>query len=151
DSDQWDGSKVGGTLADGGNAPGGAMSITEDGVTFLRIQDTGDPRIAGFTDPTNRKVYFGHNISDDGGSDNLMDDGVTLTFQAPANSAVWSWIRPSGMSFGSPSRPIRRASARTRSPYIWTVPRRGPTSWSRRGTAMTTPAPATWLWARAEP
>ena len=34
----------------------------------IRIQDTGDPRNYGFTDPSNRKLYFGHNITADGGS-----------------------------------------------------------------------------------
>jgi hypothetical protein len=83
DSDTWDGSKIGGTLADGTNAPGGAMSITEDGITYLRMQDTGDPRIANFTDGVdNRKLYMGHDLSNDNPSDTLLDDGVTLTFRA---------------------------------------------------------------------
>jgi Concanavalin A-like lectin/glucanases superfamily len=90
DSDEWDGSKLGGTFADGVNTPGGIMSITEDGVTFLRLQDPGDPRIAGFNDPCNRKLYLGHDISGDGVTDTLLDDGVTLTFRAriptPANT-----------------------------------------------------------------
>ncbi len=51
-SDQWDGT------VPGEGMPGGAVSLTEDGVTFLRIQDTGDPRDYGMSDPTNRKVYF---------------------------------------------------------------------------------------------
>ena len=42
-----------------GNAPGGVMSITEDGVTFLRLQDPGDPRNYDFPDPfSNRKDLF---------------------------------------------------------------------------------------------
>jgi hypothetical protein len=82
-SDTWDGSKIGGTLADGQNAPGGAMGITEGGVTFLRLQDPGDPRIANFTDSlSNRKLYFGHDISSDSESDTVLDDGVTLSFRA---------------------------------------------------------------------
>jgi len=51
-SDEWDGT------APGEGMPGGAISLTEDDVTFLRIQDTGDPRDYGMSDPTNRKVYF---------------------------------------------------------------------------------------------
>ena len=88
DSDQWDGSKLGGTLVSGanfgeGNAPGGVMSITEDGVTFLRMQDTGDPRNYGFPDPySNRKVYFVHDITAEGAPDTIIDDGVTLSFRS---------------------------------------------------------------------
>ncbi len=53
-SDQWDGT------APGEGMPGGAVSlIDEDGVTFLRIQDTGDPRDYDMSDPgSNRKVYL---------------------------------------------------------------------------------------------
>jgi hypothetical protein len=51
-SDQWD------ETAPGEGNPGGAASLTEDDVTFLRIQDTGDPRDYGMGDPgSNRKVY----------------------------------------------------------------------------------------------
>jgi len=88
DSDQWDGSKLGGSLVSGanfgeGNAPGGVMSTTEGGVTFLRMQDAGDPRNYGFPDPySNRKIYFVHDITADGAPDTIMDDGVTLSFRA---------------------------------------------------------------------
>ena len=75
-SDEWDGSKLG---ADG--KPGGAEII--DG-SYLRIQDTGDPRDHGFSpDPSNRKVYFGHNLSADGASDTLLDDGGPPTDLVP--------------------------------------------------------------------
>jgi CHRD domain-containing protein len=77
-SDTWDGSAVGGTFAAGTNAPGGVSSI--DG--YLRIQDPGDPRNAGFADPGNRKIYFGHNISAEGAATNVLDSGVTLHFRA---------------------------------------------------------------------
>jgi hypothetical protein len=53
-SDAWDESGIG-----VGN-PGGASALVEDGVTFLRIQDTGDPRSTGISDPSNRKVYLTH-------------------------------------------------------------------------------------------
>jgi hypothetical protein len=48
--------------------PGGASALTEGAVGFLRIQDTGDPRDYGMGDPSNRKVYLGHQI--DFGLDN---------------------------------------------------------------------------------
>ena len=87
-SDQWDGSKLGGILVSGanfgeGNAPGGVMSITEGGVTYLRLQDPGDPRNYDFPDPyCNRKLYLGHDITAEGAPDTIMDDGVTLSFRA---------------------------------------------------------------------
>jgi hypothetical protein len=51
-SDQWDGTGPG-----EGN-PGGAAALVEDDVTFLRIQDIGDPRDLGISEPSNRKVYL---------------------------------------------------------------------------------------------
>jgi hypothetical protein len=52
-SDQWDETGIG-----EGN-PGGASLLSEDGVDFLRIQDTGDPRDYDMGDPgSNRKVYL---------------------------------------------------------------------------------------------
>jgi hypothetical protein len=52
-SDQWD------ETGPGEGNPGGSASLTEDDVTFLRIQDTGDPRDYGMSDPgSNRKVYL---------------------------------------------------------------------------------------------
>jgi hypothetical protein len=89
-SDMWDGSAIGGTLATGaafgeGNAPGGAMSITEEGLTYLRLQDTGNPASGtyGFPDPySNRKLYFGRDLTADGAPDALLDEGVTLAFRA---------------------------------------------------------------------
>lgn len=85
DSDQWDGSKIGRPFVSaglGGNAPGGVMSVTEDGVTFLRMQDTGNPVPYDFPPPSNSKLFFGHNISVEGASNTVLDDGVTLTFRA---------------------------------------------------------------------
>jgi hypothetical protein len=64
-SDAWDGSGIG-----AGN-PGGASALVEDGVTFLRIQDIGDPRSLGIADPSNRKVYLTHATS-------VGLDGATL-------------------------------------------------------------------------
>jgi hypothetical protein len=49
--DMWDGSAIG-----EGN-PGGASAMAEDDVTYLRIQDTGDPRYYGSTKPTKKTNY----------------------------------------------------------------------------------------------
>jgi hypothetical protein len=81
-SDTWDGSAIGGTFAAGSNAPGGVSSI--DG--YLRIEDSGDPRPA-FPDPGNRKIYFGHNITAEGASGTVLNDGVTLHFRARISTA----------------------------------------------------------------
>ncbi|UCD51975.1 MAG: hypothetical protein JSW27_04920, partial [Phycisphaerales bacterium] len=52
-SDQWDGT------GPGEGRPGGAGALAEDDVTFLRIQDTGDPRDYDLGDPgSNRKIYL---------------------------------------------------------------------------------------------
>jgi hypothetical protein len=80
-SDQWDGTGPGGTLGPD-NRPGGAQVFTEGGVSYLRIQDTGDPRNYGYTDPSNRKIYFGHDISGDGAADDALDSGITISFRA---------------------------------------------------------------------
>ncbi len=72
-SDEWDGTGI------GTGSPGGAQSI--DG--YLRIQETGDPRDHGFSDPgSNRKLYFGHDITAEGAAGNVLDAGVTLSFRA---------------------------------------------------------------------
>lgn len=68
-SDAWDGTGL------GVGGPGGASALVEDGVTFLRIQDTGDPRDYGKPDPSNRKVYFTHAID-------FGLDGARLEFRA---------------------------------------------------------------------
>lgn len=80
-SDEWDGSAIGGEFGDD-NRPGGAMTITKGDINYLRIQDTGDPRDYGFSDPSNRKIYFGHNLAEHGASETVLDDGVTLHFRA---------------------------------------------------------------------
>ena len=88
-SDQWDGSQIGGTFGPD-NAPGGVNIITEGGITYLRIQDTGDPRDYGYPDPSNRKIYFGHNMNDRGANNTVLDEGVTLSFRAriPTNGPL---------------------------------------------------------------
>jgi len=73
--------------------PRGALRefLTNSGVECLRRQDTGDPRhhgaggTAGNNDPSNRKIYFGHNIGSDIDpvkAQTIMRSGVTLTFRA---------------------------------------------------------------------
>lgn len=81
-SDAWDGSGLGGTFEAGSNSPGGAQVFSEGGVSYLRIQDTGDPRDFGYADNSNRKIYFGHDISQYGAPDNVLDTGVTISFRA---------------------------------------------------------------------
>ena len=84
-SDQWDGTGPG-----EGN-PGGAVSLTEDGVTFLRIQDTGDPRDYDMGDPgSNRKVYLTR-LTD------ISLDGLRLEVRARvATSAPLDDMHPDG-------------------------------------------------------
>jgi hypothetical protein len=94
-SDAWDGSVIGNYSMVPGlgygtkNAPGGAILGTDAGITYLRMQDCGDPRdydAAGeWDDPSSRKIYFGHNIGSDidpTKAQTIMRSGVTLTFRA---------------------------------------------------------------------
>jgi hypothetical protein len=80
-----------------GTSPGGAGAFTDGNVNYIRIQDAGNPEIHGWVqnnlddpagpdDPinTNRRVYFGHALDDDGAvSDELVlsNTGVTLSFR----------------------------------------------------------------------
>jgi hypothetical protein len=60
-SSAWDGSAPGGVWGatiNGINDPGGAVHEVEGADDVLSIVDPGDPRTAGFNDPSNRKVYF---------------------------------------------------------------------------------------------
>lgn len=112
-ADRWDGSAPGDPLSNPsvpssplgslagrqGVSPGGAGSFTERGVDFIRIQDAGNPEAHGWVqgnqdDPlgpehpidTNRRVYFGRDLLQDGslsGDDQLViDNGITLSFRA---------------------------------------------------------------------
>jgi len=86
-----------------GDSPGGAGSFNDtDGRNYIRIQDAGNPELFGWVqglDPsytfppgtkskpinTNRRVYFGHDMSQDfpGGYDQrVLDNGVTISFRA---------------------------------------------------------------------
>ena len=57
-NDRWDGSAPG----EEGTAPGGVKSFTEGDVTYLRIQDAGDPRGIGFERPSNRKIALNRDM-----------------------------------------------------------------------------------------
>jgi len=77
-SDVWDESVI------GAGAPGGAMALKDGDVSFLRIQDCGDPRPSP-ADPSNRKIMFGHSISSEVKGDvagTILDAGVTISFCA---------------------------------------------------------------------
>lgn len=81
-SDAWDGTPIGDGL------PGGLTDYVEiadgDTTTFIRMQDPGDPRQYGFSDPSNRKIYLGYDITlNDAlpGDSTLLDDGVTISFR----------------------------------------------------------------------
>lgn len=91
---KWDGSGIGDTQ-NAGNAstqksPGGISALTEGSTSFIRMQDTGNPESWGFvqgaTRPINsdRRLYFGHQISNDGPlpSQLVMDNGITISFRA---------------------------------------------------------------------
>ncbi|MCB1126795.1 MAG: hypothetical protein KDM81_09885, partial [Verrucomicrobiae bacterium] len=90
------------------NNPGGANLLSEGDTQYLRIQDTGDPRDydganpGAWDDPSNRKVYFGHYLSQDlPEADTLaiLDNGVTLTFRARI---------PTAAKAGGPLDPLHR-------------------------------------------
>ncbi|MFC1635192.1 LamG domain-containing protein [Planctomycetota bacterium] len=79
-SDSWDESEIGAGL------PGGVNVLTEDGVTYLRLQETGDPRDHGESDPSNRKIFFGHQLIDEI-DQSIADEiltvhGITISFRA---------------------------------------------------------------------
>ena len=78
DSDNWDGSAIGGTLGLG-NAPGGVQTGTAGSTTYLRIQDPGNP--TAYASPNNRTIAFGHSLTANGFSDNFLNTGVTLSFR----------------------------------------------------------------------
>ena len=78
-SDQWDETQI------GTGRPGGVNILSDAGVTFMRLQETGDPRDHAQSDPgSNRKIFLGHSVTNDIGAvaDTLLDDGVTISFRA---------------------------------------------------------------------
>jgi hypothetical protein len=74
-SDEWDSSQIG--MA--GTEPGGVSALTEGETKFVRIQDVFDHDPGD--EPSNRKIYFGHDIGAEGAPDNVVD-AVTLSFRA---------------------------------------------------------------------
>jgi|GEM_PF-2569120 len=113
--DKWDGTAPGDPLSDAtvpsnplgsltgrqGTSPGGAGSFSEGDTNYIRIQDTGNPESHGWVqgnkdDPngpgqpinTNRRVYFGHDITGDFGAGDplpseliLSSTGITVSFR----------------------------------------------------------------------
>ncbi len=79
-SDAWDLSPIGGELS-ATNRPGGAMVTGEAAGSWLRIQDPGDPRGYGMPDPSNRKIYFYHDLAAEGVPATVLDTGATLYFR----------------------------------------------------------------------
>lgn len=102
---QWDGSAPGDPL--GGSpgdpvpippaAPGGVETYTQDGVSYLRIQDAGNPQSWGWADKgaqaslnsskqegNNRRIQFSHKIARDAaysGNGAVLDNGITIAFR----------------------------------------------------------------------
>ncbi len=85
-----------------GTSPGGAGAFTEGSTDYIRVQDAGNPElhgwIQGLSDPalipypsedpsepinSNRRVYFGHSMTQDGVSDELVmtNTGITISFR----------------------------------------------------------------------
>jgi len=101
-SDQWDGSVI------GTGSPGGVNAMTEGDVSFLRLQETGDPRDFDMDDPTNRKILFGHSVTNDIGDvgETWLDDGVTISFRARiATTPPLDDVHPDGGGAPAPGRP----------------------------------------------
>ncbi len=88
-SDAFDGSEI-------GVGPPGGVSLLED--SYLRIQDTGDPRDYAFPDPSSRKIYLGHKLSADGFSATFLNDaGATLHFRIRlATTGPLDQVHPDG-------------------------------------------------------
>ena len=102
-SDQWDGSEIGGDFGDG-NRPGGIQVITDGDLNYLRLQVVGDPRDHGYGgEPSNRKIYLVHDLNEDGASDDLLDEGVTLIIRArvPTDGPL-DPLHPDGQSATEP-------------------------------------------------
>ncbi len=81
ENDGWDGTGP----TDGDGAPGGVVTLADpDGTDYLRIQDAGDPTAYGFDEPSNKKIYIGHNILNTlpDAEPAVLDDGITISFRA---------------------------------------------------------------------
>jgi len=80
-SDQWDETQI------GAGRPGGVNILSDAGVTFVRLQDAGDPRDHAQDDPgSNRKIFFGHQLIDEidqSVADEILSvHGITISFRA---------------------------------------------------------------------
>ena len=80
-SDEWDETEI------GTGRPGGVSVITEGDTTFVRLQDTGDPRDHAQDDPGSiRKIFFGHQLIDEidqSVADEILSvHGITISFRA---------------------------------------------------------------------
>jgi hypothetical protein len=99
-SDAWDESEIGSGLA------GGVNAMSEAGVNFVRLQDAGDPRDYGGSDPSNRKIYFGHSLTDEipvETANTILDNGVTISFRARlATTPPLDDLHPDGGTATSP-------------------------------------------------
>ncbi|MCA9149966.1 MAG: PEP-CTERM sorting domain-containing protein [Planctomycetales bacterium] len=92
-SDAWDGSGIG----EGDTAPGGVSALTDGDLTYVRFDDTGDPRGDGWSDPSNRKIYFTRDIADEDPDGELMLAGVTITMRTRlATEGLLDSIIPAG-------------------------------------------------------
>ncbi len=112
-SDAWDGSGPGDPFRPDGvtpAAPGGAGTVIIPGAgegggdaEVLSVVDTGDPRnrVPPFGDPSNRKMWFCHDVSQDGvdGSGSL-GNGLTLIVRSrnhpDLDTAAPGWQLPDG-------------------------------------------------------
>ena len=75
-SDQWDGSPI------GSGGPGGVSALSEGGTYYVRLQDTGDPRSNNMPDPSNRKLYFTHQLSNEIDASPNKDRNLLLPINA---------------------------------------------------------------------
>ena len=86
EADAWDG--VG--ISKFNSSPGGAEYRELDGDTFVRVQDTGDPRDHGFAGETsNQAITFSRDLRAlfEGDDDRILDDGLTLHFRIRLSTA----------------------------------------------------------------
>jgi hypothetical protein len=90
-ADKWDGSAPG-----EGDGLGGVAALLDGPTTYLRVQDTGNPVDWSFPDPSNRRIWFGHDIEEEHpGAVSVLSNGITLTFRARiASTGVLDDIHP---------------------------------------------------------
>jgi hypothetical protein len=97
-SDEWDLSTIG-----AGSVGGVTGDLSDGATTYIRLQDPGDPTDFAMPDPSNRKILFLHNITAEGASDSILDDGVSISFRARlATTGVLDAIHPDGGGAMSP-------------------------------------------------